>query len=234
MAKARTLFDKIWDSHVVDPGRTARAPLHRPSSRARGDQPAGLRGPAAGRPQGAPARGDAGRRRPQHATDVTATSGIATGKPHPGRDAGAERARIRRALLRHGRHAPGHRPYHRAGAGRDAAGHDHRLRRQPHRDARRVRRAGLRHRHLRGRACAGDADAAAAAGQEHARSRSTARCRVGVTAKDIILAIIGKIGTAGGTGYVIEYAGEAIRALSHGRPHDRLQHVDRGAVRAPA
>jgi 3-isopropylmalate/(R)-2-methylmalate dehydratase large subunit len=37
---------------------------------------------------------------------------------------------------------------------------------------------------------------------------------VGVTAKDIILAIIGEIGTAGGTGHVIEYAGEAIRALS--------------------
>ncbi len=36
----------------------------------------------------------------------------------------------------------------------------------------------------------------------------------GVTAKDIALAIIGQIGTAGGTGYVIEYAGEAIRALS--------------------
>ena len=36
----------------------------------------------------------------------------------------------------------------------------------------------------------------------------------GVTAKDIILAIIGEIGTAGGTGYVIEYAGEAIEALS--------------------
>jgi len=35
-----------------------------------------------------------------------------------------------------------------------------------------------------------------------------------LTAKDIILAIIGEIGTAGGTGYVIEYAGEAIRALS--------------------
>ncbi len=35
-----------------------------------------------------------------------------------------------------------------------------------------------------------------------------------LTAKDIILAIIGKIGTAGGTGYVIEYAGEAIRNLS--------------------
>jgi 3-isopropylmalate/(R)-2-methylmalate dehydratase large subunit len=36
----------------------------------------------------------------------------------------------------------------------------------------------------------------------------------GVTAKDIILAIIGEIGTAGGTGHVIEYAGEAIEALS--------------------
>ena len=40
---------------------------------------------------------------------------------------------------------------------------------------------------------------------------STAR---GVTAKDIVLAIIGKIGTAGGTGYTIEFGGSAIRALS--------------------
>jgi len=36
----------------------------------------------------------------------------------------------------------------------------------------------------------------------------------GVTAKDIVLAIIGEIGTAGGTGYTIEFAGEAIRSLS--------------------
>src|SRR5439155_532013 len=36
----------------------------------------------------------------------------------------------------------------------------------------------------------------------------------GVTGKDIILAIIGEIGTAGGTGYVLEYAGDAIRALT--------------------
>ena len=37
---------------------------------------------------------------------------------------------------------------------------------------------------------------------------------IGVTAKDLILAIIGHIGTAGGTGHVIEYAGSAIRDLS--------------------
>jgi 3-isopropylmalate/(R)-2-methylmalate dehydratase large subunit len=36
----------------------------------------------------------------------------------------------------------------------------------------------------------------------------------GVTAKDIVLTIIGRTGTAGGTGYVIEYCGEAIRSLS--------------------
>ncbi|MDF1587152.1 3-isopropylmalate dehydratase large subunit [Marinimicrococcus flavescens] len=37
---------------------------------------------------------------------------------------------------------------------------------------------------------------------------------VGCTAKDVILAIIGQIGTAGGTGYVVEYAGDVIRGLS--------------------
>jgi len=40
------------------------------------------------------------------------------------------------------------------------------------------------------------------------------KAAAGVTAKDIVLAIIGHIGTAGGTGYTIEFAGEAIRALS--------------------
>jgi len=40
------------------------------------------------------------------------------------------------------------------------------------------------------------------------------RLRPGVTAKDLILAIIGRIGVGGGTGHVIEYRGEAIRALS--------------------
>ncbi|BEI42802.1 3-isopropylmalate dehydratase large subunit [Polynucleobacter sp. HIN10] len=44
--------------------------------------------------------------------------------------------------------------------------------------------------------------------------RVDGRLQPGSTAKDIILAVIGKIGTAGGTGYTIEFAGEAIRQLS--------------------
>jgi 3-isopropylmalate/(R)-2-methylmalate dehydratase large subunit len=46
------------------------------------------------------------------------------------------------------------------------------------------------------------------------RVRVDGALKDGVTAKDIILAIIGEIGTAGGTGHVIEYAGDAIGALS--------------------
>ncbi|HUJ04083.1 MAG TPA: 3-isopropylmalate dehydratase large subunit, partial [Rhizomicrobium sp.] len=46
------------------------------------------------------------------------------------------------------------------------------------------------------------------------RVRVNGKLPLGVTAKDIALAIIAKIGTAGGTGHVIEYAGDAIRALS--------------------
>jgi 3-isopropylmalate/(R)-2-methylmalate dehydratase large subunit len=45
------------------------------------------------------------------------------------------------------------------------------------------------------------------------RIEVTGRTPAGVTAKDIILAIIGEIGTAGGTGHVIEFTGDAIRAL---------------------
>jgi 3-isopropylmalate/(R)-2-methylmalate dehydratase large subunit len=44
--------------------------------------------------------------------------------------------------------------------------------------------------------------------------RVNGQCKQGVTAKDIVLAIIRQLGTAGGTGYTIEFAGEAIQALS--------------------
>jgi 3-isopropylmalate/(R)-2-methylmalate dehydratase large subunit len=46
------------------------------------------------------------------------------------------------------------------------------------------------------------------------RVRVDGRLATGVTAKDLALAIIGRIGTAGGTGFAIEFAGEAVRALS--------------------
>ncbi len=44
--------------------------------------------------------------------------------------------------------------------------------------------------------------------------RVDGRLPEGVTAKDIVLSVIGRLGTAGGTGYVVEYTGEAIQALS--------------------
>ena len=50
----------------------------------------------------------------------------------------------------------------------------------------------------------------------------------GVSAKDLVLAIIGTIGTGGGIGHVIEYRGAADPGTHHGRTDDRLQHVDRG------
>src|SRR6266853_730176 len=45
-------------------------------------------------------------------------------------------------------------------------------------------------------------------------ARITGRRALGVSAKDLILALIGKIGTAGASGHVIEYTGDAVRALS--------------------
>src|SRR4029077_3182497 len=44
--------------------------------------------------------------------------------------------------------------------------------------------------------------------------RADGRLARGVTPKDLVLAIIGRIGTAGGSGHAIEFGGEAIRALS--------------------
>ena len=93
-------------------------------------------------------------------------------------------------------------------------GHDGGVRRFAYLDAWRVRRAGLRHRHVRSRACAGHAMPVAETVQDHAGRRLKAHLGTGVTAKDIALAIIGEIGTAGGTGYALEFGGSAIRALT--------------------
>ena len=58
--------------------------------------------------------------------------------------------------------------------------------------------------------------------------RADGRLARGVTAKDLVLAIIGRIGTAGGTGYAIEFGGERRARAVDGRPDDDVQHVDRG------
>ena len=230
MAAATTLFEKIWDAHVVQrAGRRHLPPLHRPPPRPRGDQPAGLRGPAPDRPQGAAARRHPRRARPQRADHRPLASGIAERVAHPGRHAGAElRASsassyfgmndVRQGIVHvigpeQGLTLPGttivcgdsHTSTHGAfGALAFGIGTS------------------------RGRARAGDPDAAAEAGRRTCGSASRASLPLGVTAKDVILAIIGKIGTAGGTGYVIEYAGSVDPRPVDGRPHDGLQHVDRG------
>ena len=73
--------------------------------------------------------------------------------------------------------------------------------------------AGPRHRHFRGRACAGD-QCLVAKKMKNMLVKVEGRLPAGVTAKDIVLAVIGRIGTAGGNGHAIEFAGSAIRDLS--------------------
>ena len=77
--------------------------------------------------------------------------------------------RVRRHLLPDGRPEPGHRPRHRPRAGPHPAGHDDRLRRQPHLDPRRLRGPRLRDRHLGGRARARHPDASPAPAEDDGR-----------------------------------------------------------------
>ena len=58
--------------------------------------------------------------------------------------------------------------------------------------------------------------------------RVDGRLAPGVSAKDIILALIARIGVGGGTGHVFEYRGEAIRGADDGTADDDLQHEHRG------
>jgi 3-isopropylmalate/(R)-2-methylmalate dehydratase large subunit len=131
-----------------------------------------------------------------------------------GRAAGNQLPRIRHRAAWLGQRAPRHRACDRPGAGRDAAGHDHRLRRQPHGHPWRLRRAGVRHRHHRSRPRAGHAMPAAAQAEVARDPCRRQAATGGVGAKDLILHIIGSIGVDGGTGHVIEYRGAAIEALS--------------------
>ena len=57
--------------------------------------------------------------------------------------------------------------------------------------------------------------------------RVTGSLGFSISAKDVALAIVARLGTGGGTGHVIEYTGEVIRHAIDGRPDDGLQHGDR-------
>ena len=168
--KPRTLYDKIWDDHLVDeqPDGTCliyidRHLVHEVTS-----------------PQAFEGLRTAGRK--VHAPDKTLAvvdHNVPTtdrSKPNPDPESAEqiaalarERQGFRHRIFRRVRQAPGHRAHHRARAGLHAARHHDRVRRQPHRDARRVRRARLRHRHVGSRARAGDADADPEEVEEHAR-----------------------------------------------------------------
>ena len=63
----------------------------------------------------------------------------------------------------------------------------------------------------------------------HGRRRN---CSPGSPPRTSFWRIIGKIGTGGGIGHVIEYRGSTIRVAVDGRPDDRLQYVDRGGAKA--
>ena len=89
------------------------------------------------------------------------------------RGARAQLPRVRHPAVDAGQRQPGHRPRHRSRARAHAAGHDDRVRRQPHVDARRARRDRVRHRHLAGarRARVAVPGARPAEGAAHRRQR---------------------------------------------------------------
>ena len=191
----RTLFEKVWDAHLVrarDRGHAGGA-LRRPAPGARGHLAAGVRDAARARAAGAPARPHARHHGP---LDPDAAGRRGPDAERGGADGGArDEHAARLGIPLYGARPPaaGDRARDRARAGPDAAGHDDRLRRQPHQHPRRVRRARVRHRHERGRrTCSPSQCLLPATGRGRSRSRSTGALRPGVTAKDLILALIAR------------------------------------------
>ena len=219
----KTMFDKIWDAHEVADGPD----LHRPAPGARGHLAQAFEG----------LRLEGRKVRRPDLTLATADHNVPTDGTPVARLIADEISREQIETLdatapssasRSTRWAPtpGHRARHRPGAGADAAGHDDRLRRQPHGHPRRVRSAGVRHRHLarsstcwpRRRCCrAAQDDADRRTGELARRHRQGPdpghRSAASASAADRPR---------------VEYAGAAIRAPVDGRPDDGLQHVDRG------
>ena len=144
------------------------------------------------------------------------------------RPAAPELRRARHHAARPRQHRAGHRARHRPAARPHPAGHDRRLRRQPHLDARRVRRAGLRHRHQPRSSTCWPPRRCGRSSPPPWRSPWRAQLGDGITAKDLVLGIIRALGPGGGVGSVIEYRGDGDPRAVHGRPDDGLQHVHRG------
>ena len=167
MAKSRTMYDKIFDDHVVDRQDDGtcllyidRHLVHEVTSPQAFE---GLR--LTGRKVRQPGKTLAVVDHNVPTTDRT--HGIEDPEfGHPGRAARPERARFRRRIFQRTRQAPGHRSRDRARAGFHPARHDDRVRRQPHLDARRVRRVGPWHRHVGSRARARNPDVDSAQSQE--------------------------------------------------------------------
>ena len=165
----RTLFDKIWDAHVVveEPGEPVAA-LRRPPPRPRGHLAAGVRGPSHRGP--APCAGR-GWLLPRWTTTSRPTATGSVGADEMSRaqmDAlRTQLRRVRHRVLRRRTSLAGHRARDRPGAGAHPPRQRHRLRRLAHRHARGLRGIRARHRHLRGRARAGDAVPAPVASADH-------------------------------------------------------------------
>ena len=213
-SQPRTMFEKIWDAHVVhaEPGKQTilYIDLHLVHEVTSPQAFEGLR--LAGRKVRRP-RAHRGHARPQRADDRPAAADRRSDLEAANRHAADELPGVWHPAVRSRQSAAGNRARHRSGAGADAAGHDDRLRRQSYGHAWRLWALAF---------------GIGTSEVEHVLATQTllqskpktfelrvdGRLAPGVTAKDLILYLIGQITTDGGTGYVIEYTGEAIRALS--------------------
>ena len=180
---ARTMFDKIWDSHVVHEAEGEPAVLyvdlhlvHEVTS------PQAFDGPADGRTGGvrphrpyrrdrrSPTRRPRGPVAPDHGRDRQGSSSTRSRRTAPSSALSSTTSTARARGIVHVI-APEQ--------GIHAAGHDHSVRRQPHVDARRLRGLRAGHRHLRGRARAGDPDAPSGQAQDDGDQRRRPVARTG-------------------------------------------------------
>ena len=194
MNEPRTLVDRLWAAHEIARQRgrrrfaLGRSPLHPRRFLPRLQPDEGARPFSVAEPEltfgfadhYVPTRGS-------RANEI-ADPEIADDGAHSRKQCGGEPHHV----VWIARSAPGHRACGRPRTRTDTPGAADRLRRQPYIHARRFRRLCLRHRRLRSRACADDADAMAEEAQTHARFRRRRRATPGVAAKDIALAIIAR------------------------------------------